>query len=83
MMPSENLNTICFGTAAIVAPAFGLIETTFECAAKPASTRAAEIAKANGTSTLRPSADGSAQVSIDFTLNFTAIALIEDESDPA
>jgi hypothetical protein len=35
MMPSENLNTICFGTAAMVAPAFGLVDTTFECDAKP------------------------------------------------
>jgi hypothetical protein len=83
MMPSENLNTICFGTAAIVAPAFGLVETTFECAAKPASNRAAEIAKAIGTSTLRLSADGLELFSIDFTLNFTAILLIEGESDPA
>jgi hypothetical protein len=35
IMPFENLNTICFGIAAIVAPAFGCVETTFECAAKP------------------------------------------------
>jgi hypothetical protein len=77
------LNTICFGTAAIVAPALGLVETTFECAAKPASNRAAEIAKAIGTSTLRLSADGLELFSIDFTLNFTAILLIEGESDPA
>jgi hypothetical protein len=67
----------------MVAPAFGLVETTFECDAKPASTRAPEIAKAIGTSTLRPSADGLELFSIDFTLNFTAILLIEGESDLA
>ena len=83
MMPSENLKTICLGTDVRVAPALGLVDTTFECDAKPAKTTLAASTKARGENKIRLARACLYLNRSDFTLNFTAIALIEGESDPA
>jgi hypothetical protein len=83
MMPSENLKTICLGTDVRVAPAFGLVDTTFECDAKPAETTLAASTKARGENKIRLASACLHLSRSDFTLNFTAKVLFEGESDPA
>jgi hypothetical protein len=83
MMPSENLKTICLGAVVSVAPAFGLVDTTFECDAKPAETTLAANTKASGENKIRLARACLHLSRSDFTLNFTAILLIEGEIDPA